>query len=73
MLGPCGKLKGRIDAGLFLPRVGAACIIMAVASPCTVEAQGSWLSTVPAAMLVEEADEVGAEVKGYAGRCKAEG
>ena len=50
---------------------------MAVANPCIVEAHGSWLSTVPAAtssigaggaaaMPVEEADEVGAEVKGYA-------
>ena len=50
---------------------------MAVAHPCIIEAHGSWLSTVSAAtssigaggaaaMPVEEADEVGAEVKGYA-------
>ena len=48
---------------------------MTVAHPCTIEAHGSWLSTVPAAtsaigaggaaaMPVEEADEAGAEVKG---------
>ena len=48
---------------------------MTVAHPCTIEAHGSWPSTVPAAtsaigaggaaaMPVEEADEAGAEVKG---------
>ena len=36
---------------------------MAVAHPCIIEAHGSWLSTVSAARPVEEADEVGAEVK----------
>ena len=57
---------------------------MAVANPCIVEAHGFWLSTVlaatssiggrgAAAMPIEEAGEVGAEVKGYARRDKAEG
>ena len=54
---PCGQLKGRIEGGSLcrgwerdlVIAYTAACVIMTVAHPCTIEAHGSWLSTVPAA------------------------